>query len=312
MEPWFIYTLAATLLYGVMYYVQKLGANEGYASAWIVNISAVTVALLSVGASLLYGRWSSDTSGTLLYAGLNGTFFMLGSLIRFRALKLLPSAIVFPLAKVNVVFIALSGVVLFHEALNGSQYLAILLFFGVVWLLSKQGRVENIEHLFTGILLTVVAGLCTAVSVTTGKFAAETPGLLKINYMAVSYSLVALMTWLIGRSHAPRRNGWKIPKAVRVGVVAGVCNFAGYFLMLQAFAEGNLSVVHPIFSLAIVVPVVLAVIFHGERMSLRKGAALLLAVAAIVLMKVDLLGILSGSGTDLPGFLRGLTAIPAR
>lgn len=310
MELWFVYTLAATLLYGVMYYVQKLGANEGYSSAWIVNISAVTVAVLAIVSSVLYGRFSADIERTLFYAVINGTFFMLGSLIRFRALKLLPSAIVFPLAKINVVFIALSGVVIFGETLNTSQYLAILFFFAVVWLLSSQGRMDRIQNLLLGVVFTVVAGLCTAVSVTTGKFAAETPGLLKINYMAVSYSLVALFTWLLGRTRAPQQNGWKIPKAVRIGVIAGVCNFAGYFMMLLAFSTGNLSVIHPIFSLAIVVPVVLAVVLHGEKMTPRKGGALLLALLAITLMKVDLLAILSGDGGNWSQLLLRLSGAP--
>lgn len=288
MEPWFLYTLAATGLYGVMYFVQKSGANRGYASAWIVNISTTTVALLSLGAALLEGQGVPDTGLLLRYAAINGTFYGLGSLIHFKAFKLLPASIAFPLGKVNVVFIALAGILLFGERVTASQAAAVVLFFTVVLLLTRRESHQPVAHLASGVLLVLAAGLCTTVSVTTGKYAAAAPGLPKTTYMALSYTLVACLTFALGRLRAPQANSWKIPHALQIGVIAGVCNFAGYFCILQAFSTGNLSVIHPIFSLSIVVPIVLAMLFHGEKMTLRKGAALALALLAVVLMKVDL------------------------
>lgn len=304
MEPWFLYTIAATLLYGVMYFVQKSGANRGYPSTWIVNISTTTVALFALTAALLEGQRAPDTGLLLLYAGLNGTFYGLGSMIHFKAFKILPAGIAFPLGKVNVVFIALAGILLFGERFTASQALAVLIFFLVVLLLTRREPHQPVAHLATGVLLVLAAGLCTTVSVTTGKYAAAAPGLPKTTYMALSYTLVACLTFALGRLRSPRENSWKVPHAVGIGVIAGVCNFAGYWCILQAFSTGKLSVIHPIFSLSILVPIVLAMLFHGEKMTVKKGLALALALLAVVLMKVDLLKPLfspQGPASLLPG-----------
>lgn len=287
MASWFLYTLAATALYGFMYFVQKSGANRGYASAWIVNISTTTVAVLSLGAALLERQGIPDTGRLLFYAAVNGTFYGLGSLIHFKAFKLLPAGIAFPLGKVNVVFIALAGILLFNERFTASQAAAVVLFFTVVLLLTRREPHQPVAHLTTGVLLVLAAGLATTVSVTTGKYAAATPGLPKTLYMALSYTLVALVTFFLGRARAPQENCWKVPHALKIGITAGVCNFTGYWCILQAFTTGNLSIIHPIFSLSILVPIVLAMLLHGERMTWRKGLALALALLAVTLMKVD-------------------------
>ena len=101
-QDWFLCTILATILYGVMYFLLKLAADRGYSSSWMVNVSASTVALFAVVSSLVEagnGNVSPHFDRVLLYALLNGTFFMLGSLIRFRVLKELPAGIVFPSTK---------------------------------------------------------------------------------------------------------------------------------------------------------------------------------------------------------------------
>ena len=98
-QDWFLCTILATLLYGIMYFLLKIAADRGYSSSWMVNVSAASVALLALIISItevFRNNISPHFDLVLIYAVLNGTFFMLGSLIRFKVLKTLPSWDCFP------------------------------------------------------------------------------------------------------------------------------------------------------------------------------------------------------------------------
>ena len=107
-------------------------------------------------------------------------------------------------------------------------------------------------------------------------------------YIAASYALVFVFT---GGRRAVRRARGKSPpprgrrgERMLFGVAIGALNFAGYFLVLQAFGSGPISLSQAIFSSSIVVPVLLSRWVYGEKLTRWRWAALGLAVASVVLM----------------------------
>ena len=68
------------------------------------------------------------------------------------------------------------------------------------------------------------------------------------------------------------------------GVAIGALNYAGYFLVLQAFGSGPISLSQAIFSSSIVVPILLTRWVYGEKLTPLRWAALGLALLSVVLI----------------------------
>jgi drug/metabolite transporter (DMT)-like permease len=103
----------------------------------------------------------------------------------------------------------------------------------------------------------------------------------------VSYVLVFLFT--LGKQSVTRRGVKWIPELLDAklcfyGVGIGVLNFAGYFLVLQAFGSGPISLSQAIFSSSILIPILLSRIFFHEKLTPMRLAAIALAMVSVVLI----------------------------
>jgi len=220
MEPWFFFILAALVCYGGIDFTYKAAARADSPSHLVVRTSAFVVAGLSLFAALITGSSLRAWQDIALYAAINSTFFALGSIARISALKKLPAAYVFPVAKLNSVLLILIAVVFFGDRPSPAQWLGIALSVSlVVWVgrgLSRGAGARPLpltapvgageddeERLFPregrmrGFLLALATATCVTISIVAGKFAsASVP---HFSYMFVSYSLVVLHTLCIER-----------------------------------------------------------------------------------------------------------------
>lgn len=140
--------------------------------------------------------------------------------------------------------------------------------------------------MLSGILLALASAVFTSLSMTVGKLLADSSSN-RIAYIGASYTLVFLFT--LGRNlaihrgrafHFHRRTG----EMAAFGAAIGLLNFAGYFLVLQAFGSGPISLSQAIFSSSIVVPIVLSRWFYREELTPLRAAAVGLAILSVVLM----------------------------
>jgi uncharacterized membrane protein len=74
------------------------------------------------------------------------------------------------------------------------------------------------------------------------------------------------------------------PAGAVLAICAGFLNFAGYLLVLQAFSAGPLSLIHPVFSMAIIIPIALSAVAFKEKLTPRNIIAVVLCLLAIVLI----------------------------
>lgn len=281
---WFWLAIGAMLLYGVMNFLLKVSAENKYDSFAILNISAVTVALLSAVNTIRHSHVLGEWQGALLFALINGCFFMLGSVSKISSLKYAPANVIFPLTKLSMPLIILYSVLFLGEKIGSSQFLGIILILFVFYILSRHREEKQHFHTKTkGIILVLLSAFCVSISVTAGKVAM----MYKVNkliYMFYSYSIVTIGTALLlkvrGKSFL-----WHDRRAVRIGISVGLLNFLGYYVVLNAFSKGNLSLVHPIFSLSIIIPIVLSLIIYHERLTFNKVLALVLTIIAINLIR---------------------------
>ena len=266
MEPWVVYTVCATVLYGALNFLFKAAAERGHDTDGLVSVVGLAVAVMALGTLLATApRPGAAFTGPVLgFAFFNGLFFALGSLAKYAALKRAPAAIVFPLNRLNTVAVMAIGFAFFGEAPRPMQGLGVAAGLGVLGTIAFEQRAHfrnaRGSAMAAGILLALVGALFTALSMTVGKLMAETPGN-RIAYIAASYALVWAFTGTREavrrhrRGQPRRRFGWEL---AGFGVAIGALNYVGYFLVLQAFGSGPISLSQAIFSSSIVVPILLS------------------------------------------------------
>ncbi|MDP8249113.1 MAG: DMT family transporter [Candidatus Tritonobacter lacicola] len=281
---WFILAIGASCLYGGMDFMYKVSAEKGLGGVATVQVATTTVFILCCGALLWRGSLPGGLAGITVLAVANGTFFMFGSVSKIVSLEKASAAVVFPLTKLNILFIVLIGIFAFSERPSTTQYFGIACALAMLLVVARPpGSGFGKERRRAGIALAVAAGLCTSLSITVGKISAVR-GVDRLAYMAVSYFLVSVATlgW-----NAAGDCGKLRPDGARllVGAAAGILNFAGYYAFLTALRKGPLSIVHPIFSMSMVLPILLSAVVYKERPSRREMAGVALCIAAIVLLR---------------------------
>lgn len=290
---WIVYTLVATLLYGILNFLFKAAAERGHDADGLVTIVGLSVAVLAWGTFWLTTPqpWSEITRPVLVYAFFNGLFFALGSLAKYGALKRAPAAIVFPLNRLNTLAVVAIGFAFFQEVPRPMQVLGLVAGISVLGVITLEQR-----HHFRGgaghgivaggILLALASAVFTSLSMTVGKLLAESPTN-RLAYIGASYTLVFLFTLVRGQM-ARRKRGRRIRghagEMAAFGAAIGLLNFGGYFLVLQAFGSGPISLSQAIFSSSIVVPIVLSRWLYHEKLTPLRVVAVGLAILSVVFM----------------------------
>ncbi len=289
-----VYTLFATVLYGLLNFLFKMAAEKGCEADQLVNVVGLTVTVLALATLGFTAEHplALFTGPVATYAFFNGLFFALGSLAKVGALKRAPAAIVFPLNRLNTVLVILIGVSMFHEIPNGVQMLGIATGLGVLALVTFEQRANfkssGDRAMLKGVVWAVGSAVFTALSMTVGKLLAESSSN-RLAYICVSYALGFFFT--LGKQSVTRRGVTWIPELLNrhmllYGAGIGALNFAGYFLVLQAFGSGPISLSQAIFSSSILIPILLSRLLYREKLTPLRLAAIALAILSVVLISL--------------------------
>lgn len=295
---WFIYAVTATFLYGMMNFMFKLGARKGCSSSLLLNRSAATVATLS-GIFLFISGDEFSLSAVMIYALINSSFFAAGNLCKITALKKAPAATVFPVTKLNAAFVIIFSIIVYGDRPHLLQWLGLILSFSVLLLAGATGKKNEKKGLSNeqiGILLALGSALCTSTSMITGRESSRAVS--KLAFMFISYTLVAIYTFLINKyvnnkqhkeskkyQSADSDMKHKNPSPLIFGMAAGVFNFSGYYLVLNAFASGEMSLIQGIFSNSFIIPIVLSALFLKEKLYFKHYVMIALTVLSVILIK---------------------------
>lgn len=281
--------MAATLLYGLLNFLYKVSAEKGYSADRLVNVVGLTVASLSF-LTLVFTESNPlalFTKPVLTFAAFNGMFYALGSLSKFGALKKAPASIVFPLNRLNTVLVMLIGILYFQEIPRPIQIPGIILAIGVLVLITLEQHkhfTSGNRTVLLGGMLALIAAVFTSLSMTVGKLMADTSSN-RLAYICASYTLVFLFT--LGKQSVVQRGVRWIPELFDIklfgyGVAIGALNFVGYFLVLQAFGSGPISLSQGIFSSSILIPIFLSRWVYQEKLTPMRLAALACAILSVV------------------------------
>jgi len=285
MRNWYVLSIVALVLMGVQRFLYKVCAEKECDTAWTTFSFMATVTVLSAVCFLTLKESVSDAGMLLLTAGINSASFVLGTLTHIEALKHVPSSVVYPIIRLNMVVVVLFSILFLHDHVSLHQVLGILLAIAVIVILTRDAEEAkgNLGSVRKGLLLVFVSLVSGSVASISSKFAAVYSN--KLGFMALSYFLGALFSAALIRRSGKETSGGNRKDAVRIGLLMGLINFAGFYTFLAALSVGPLSIIVSITGMHFVIAVLLSVIVYKEKLSRTRILGMALAVASILFLR---------------------------
>ncbi len=285
MQLWYVYSLSALLLLGSQRFLYKVAAANNCSTFRTTFVFMATVAVLASGITLY--RWPEISNPKFLVgiSLINSLTFASATLCHIQALKYVPAAVAYPLIRMNIVLVVLFAVFFLQENLAPQQILGLLFSLATVWILGRDRNADFESGLRArGLVLVFLAMLAGGLSAVSSKYAADHTDIWA--FIALSYIISTLFTLTLApRMFAPARESGPGKLALGIGLLMGLLNLAGFYLFLKALALGPLSIVAVVNGMHFLVPVLLAAVVFKERLDASRLLGLLLALAALWLLR---------------------------
>lgn len=273
------YALGALLLYGLADFVYKRGAAAGVpphqflmVQTWFFSSLALLYGLLSgtlaFGAGALWGA----AAGVLVVVG----YYNFAWSLRHGSVS--THATVF---RLSFAVTAVLAILLLGEPLTAAKLAGLVLALVAVWLLlgapepgnRRADRVSR-ESLVRVLVATVAVGIAS-LTYKLGLRAGAVPIALVVAQGAVAVTLSTAFAARLDRGVRPSR------AALRTAPVAAVLLVAAFIFLAKGLQDGEASVIVPIAQMGFVITALLGFVFLREPPTLRKGAGLAAAIAAL-------------------------------
>jgi len=282
---WYVLSMVTLVLMGMQRFLYKVSAERECNTAWTTFSFMATVTVLSVVFFLSLKESVSDARMLLLTAGINSASFVLGTITHIEALKNVPSGVVYPIIRLNLVVVVLFSILFLHERVSLHQVLGILLAIGVIVILTRdteevKGSVRSVRKGLFLVFVSLVSGSVASIS---SKFAAVYSN--KLGFMALSYFLGTVFSAALIRKSGKEGARGNRKDAIRIGLLMGLINFVGFYTFLAALSVGPLSIIVSITGMHFVIAVVLSVIVYKEKLSGMRIVGMGLATASILFLR---------------------------
>ncbi|NQV90733.1 EamA family transporter [Candidatus Uhrbacteria bacterium] len=282
MESWFLYALASAVFAGLYSFTTRVSAHYQHHSALVYVYSSLSAAILS---GVYAMSVQPDTSRIVLIvfiACIDALAYLVVSMTRVDALKVIDSAIFFPIYKVAASILTIPvGILFFSDVLTGTQVIGIFIgLLAPVFLINNGERLRQ-KNLSKGLLLTGVSVLAALLATVMSKM---------ITVLHLDVSLYTFFAFAIGTPFAylfyKRTNGQAHRKrhVEWLGLLGGIFMFGNLFFYVHALS-GNLSMVFLINSFSTVIVVFLSVLIFREHMDKKKVGALVATIISLILLK---------------------------
>ena len=275
MSPAIACALGALLCFGLGDLIYKQGAAAGaqphqflMLQSWVFTPIVFVYALATHQLEFVPGT---------LWGALAGVFILTGFYNFAYSLKTGSISINAPVFRLRFVITAALAVALLGEPPTAAKAAGIALALAAAWLLlggAGGPQREDRGSLIRVLVATVAVGIGNFIY-KLGLQAGATPAsIIVAQGCAVVVGATLFVAWKEGRvrAEAPVR---------RFAPRAAVVLAAAFSLLVEALARGQASVVVPVAQMGFVVTALVGTLFLGERFTLRKGAGLLAALAAL-------------------------------
>lgn len=270
--------LGAMLLFGVGDLIYKRGAAAGalphqflMVQSWVFLPTVAAYGLVSGSLHFVAGTLWGLPVGALVLTG----FYNFA-----HSLKSGPVSVNAPVFRLSFVITAALAVALLGEPLSTYKVAGIALALVAVWLLLgapaavDAGRHESRSSLARVLVATAAIGIGNFLY-KYGLRAGATPASLIVAQATVVVGCSTALTGIVDRRIRPSR------AVLRNAPLAGVAIALAFCLMVESLARGEASVMVPVAQMGFVATSLFGFVFLREPFSLRKGAGLVAALAAL-------------------------------
>jgi uncharacterized membrane protein len=273
------YALGAMLLFGVGDVVYKRGVAAGAQPHHLQMVQS----WLFLPTVALYGLFTGSlqfSAAAALWGGLAGVFALTGFYNFAHSLKSGSVSINAPIFRLSFVVTAALAVLLLGEPLTPYKVVGIGLALAAVWLLlgapppGGAARHETLSSLVRVLIATASIGIGNFIykyGVRVGATPASLIAAQSVVFVVLSAALVGALDRRIRPSGA----------ALRYAPWAGLVLALAVVFMVESLTRGQASVLVPIAQMGFVVAALLGFLLLREPFTLRKGAGLVTAFAAL-------------------------------
>ena len=273
------YALGAMLLYGDADYVYKRGASAGapphqflMVQTWFFSSLALLYGLVSGTLAFNAGALWGAAAGVLVVVGYYNFAYSL------RAGSISANATIFRLSFAVTVALA---VLLLGEPLTAPKLAGLALVFVAVWLLLAAPATgggapdREIRSSLVRVLIATAAVGVASFAYKLGLREGARPIALVVAQGAVAVTLSTAFAAYLDRGIRPSRAAWSHAP------VAAVLLVVAFTFLAKGLERGEASVVVPVAQMGFVVTALLGFVLLREPFTLRKGAGLAAALAAL-------------------------------
>lgn len=285
MASWYTFAIIALFFMGTQRFLYKVSAERRCNTAQTTLYFMATVSVLSSILFLVLKQSVTNIQFLLLIALINGSAFLVGTVAHIEALRYIPASIVYPIIRLNVVFVVIFSIIVFEDDLSPYQAVGIALAVAAMIILSRRPDDKKRSHGRTKLsfMFIFVSVLCGAIASISSKFAAMHTN--KMAFMALSYLCATsfslgirkkLQTGDVSRGHKD---------AFIIGLVMGLINFAGFYAFLKALSLGPLSIIASITGMHFVIAIILSLLIYREELRPLRILGISLTIVSIILLR---------------------------
>jgi drug/metabolite transporter (DMT)-like permease len=272
--------------YGIQNFLFKVSAEKRCNSAWTTFSFMLTVAVISTALFFAWKEKVSSITLLLIISFLNAITFLITTLARMEALKHIAASVVFPVTRMSTVLVIIFSVAYFKDRITLFQMLGILLAIIAISILMRnnQKKTKTDRNYRLGTILIFIALVFSAMTTIISKFAAIHTN--KLAFISASYILNTILVLSARNKLQSDRENPDHRNAVIIGIIIGITNFIGFYMLLKALEIGPLSIITTINSLYFVMAVLLAIIIYKEKLSKERALAIAFSIIAVILLRM--------------------------
>ena len=285
---WYGLALVALVLYGVQNFLYKVSAEKKCNAAWVMVAVAATTGILGMVFFFLSGETVVDISLLLWLSFIASAIFLISRIALIEALKNMSSSVVYPIARLSTVLVVLFALFYFRESLSLFQAGGIGLAVAVLLILTKHNRQERAKH--PNFRLGVILAIATLFSVAAAGIITKFAAISFENFFAfIALSGIFGVIFAFGLTNKLQsgKEDTNHRNAILIGGIAGLLNFIGFYILLQALAIGPLSIIAAIHSMSFVIAILLALLIYKEKLTRRRLVGIGFTVLALILLRIS-------------------------
>jgi drug/metabolite transporter (DMT)-like permease len=279
MTPGYEHALTAMILLGLVDLVYKRGAAAGVQAHHFLMVQAWCFAPAVALYGLITGTLKLEAA---MLWGMGAGLFVFVALYNFaRSLKSGSVSVVAPIFRLSFTVTAVLAVLILGEPLTGYKLAGLALALAAVWLLlgAESGAAPAAGAARLPLVQVVIAMAAMGVAnffYKVGALTGGSPATFIAGQAAIFLPLATGFAWRVDGGLRTTRAAW-----IHAGTAAALFLLA-LVLLFESLARGEASVLVPISQMGFVVTAAFGLVFLREPFTMRKGAGLAFAVAALV------------------------------